>query len=119
MLAAGNYRGSWNSTIPTATFTDLPISAKILEVTSGNFEGEFFISGNFVSCCNSGANDGTIGFSMDKNDLNDFSWDDIIPNCTGTFTRTGELTDENAISISITGIDCNGNHTGTINLSKI
>lgn len=118
-LQAGNYTGLWNSTTPSATFTNLPISARIVETSSGNFDGEFFISGNFVSCCNSGANDGAISFSIDENDLSSFRWDDIIPNCTGTFTGNGKLTNENAFNVSFTGTDCDGSHTGTIRLSKV
>ena len=51
-LEESDYRGLWNSSTSTATFTDLPITAKIEESSTGMFEGEFFISDNFSSCCN-------------------------------------------------------------------
>ncbi|MDT0605572.1 hypothetical protein [Croceitalea rosinachiae] len=118
-LEEGNYRGLWNSSTSTATFTNLAISAKIEESSTGMFEGEFFISDNFLSCCNSGPNDGTIRFRVSENTLEDFEWDDIIPNCNGTFEGNGELVDDNSFSIDITGLDCDGNHTGTIILSEM
>jgi hypothetical protein len=117
-LTSGNYTGLWNSESTKRTFTDLPVSATINEVASGQFTGGFFISNNFTSCCNSGENDGVISFTIDNNMLSDFKYDDIIPNCNGLFIGSGTLLEDNSIIINVTGNDCDGDHVGTITLSK-
>jgi len=117
-LISGNYTGFWDSVSTDRAFTDLPISASINEVAPGKFEGGFFISNNFTSCCNSGDNDGAISFTINNNTLNNFKYDDVIPNCKGLFTGKGILIEDNSIIINITGTDCDGDHKGTITLSK-
>lgn len=117
-LESGNYNGLWNSKTTHRTFTDLPISARIEEVSSGQFKGSFFITSNFTSCCNSGENDGTITFKVNKNVLNEFVYIDIIPKCNGSFTGKGKILDNNLVLIHIQGTDCDGDHKGTITLSK-
>jgi len=117
-LTSGNYTGFWNSTATNTSFTDLPVSASVNEVAPGKFEGGFYISNNFASCCNSGDNDGIISFTIDNNILSNFKYDDIIPNCNGLFTGSGSVLSNNSIKIDIVGTDCDGDHTGTITLSK-
>ncbi len=117
-LSEGDYTGIWNSTTASASFNDIAISARISEVSPGTFEGPFFISGNFTSCCGSGANDGTISFTISDETVEGFEWDDIIPNCEGTFNGQGVITAEDAFRISFTGTDCDGDHTGSLILSK-
>lgn len=58
VITVGDYKGAWNSSTATRTFSNYPISAKITEVSEGKFEGSFYVTSNFVSCCG-GANDGT------------------------------------------------------------
>jgi len=117
-ITSGNYTGLWNSRATNSSFTDLPISASINEVAPGQFEGGFFISNNFTSCCNSGDNDGVISFAIDNNTITNFKYDDIITDCNGLFTGSGNVLSNNSIKIDIVGTDCDGNHKGTITLSK-
>lgn len=117
VLSEGNYKGAWNSSTPTATFSNVAISAKITEVSDGKYEGSFYISNNFTSCCG-GTNDGTISFAISEEKISDFVWDDTIPNCTGTFTGDGAITSKNNLRINFTGSDCDGNHTGYFTLSQ-
>ncbi len=117
-IEPGDYKGLWNSKTINRTFENLPISATIKEVGRGKFEGLFFISNNLTSCCNSGESDGTISFTIEKGVINDFIYNDIIPNCNGSFTGNGKIALKNLILVHIQGKDCDGNHTGTITLSK-
>jgi hypothetical protein len=114
---SGSYVGEWNGNLG---FVGVPVSAKINRVSSdvNDYEGEFFISTNFTSCCNSGANDGTITLSVEKNMIVDFKWIDIIPNCNGTFIGTGQIMPNGDIELSITGNDCDGSHVAVITLEK-
>lgn len=118
VLTTGDYTGKWNSTTATAKFTNLSISARIKEVSAGKFEGALFISNNFTSCCNSGKDDGAIHFTVNGTTITDFVWDDIIPDCTGTFMGTGTITSNNGFRIEFTGTDCDGDHVGDLTLSK-
>ncbi|WP_298289005.1 hypothetical protein [uncultured Lutibacter sp.] len=118
VLTSGNYTGLWSSKTTNRSFTDLPVSTIIKEVAPGQYTGSFFISNNFTSCCNSGDNDGVISFNIKENILRDFKYNDIIPNCNGLFIGDGKLPEDNSIIINITGTDCDGDHTGTITLSK-
>lgn len=117
----GNYRGTWNSTTPTATFVDFLISVKINgENTNGNsttLTGEFFATSSFTSCCGN-ANDGTIVINLDGNTITSFSFNDQIVDCTGNFSGSGEVNSEGDFIIDFTGNDCDGNHVGQIVLSK-
>jgi len=116
-LSAGNYTGLWNSTTGSQTFANLSISAKITEAGSGQFQGSFYISKNFTSCCG-GANDGTISFTISDKDIKSFAWDDTIIGCTGAFSGAGTITGKDAFRIEFTGKDCDGDHTGHLTLSK-
>lgn len=117
LISAGNYKGLWNSSTPTATFSNLAISAKISEVSPGKFEGSFFISNNFTSCCG-GTNDGTINFTSNGDKITGFTWDDTIPGCTGAFNGAGAITSKNNLRIEFIGNDCDGDHTGFFTLSQ-
>lgn len=117
LLSAGNYKGLWNSSTSTATFSNLAISAKISVVSPGKFEGSFYISDNFTSCCG-GANDGTISFTINEEKITGFVWDDTIPGCTGTFTGSGTITSKNTLRIEFICNDCDGDHTGYFTLSQ-
>jgi hypothetical protein len=114
---SGSYIGEWNGNLG---FEGVPVSAKINRVSAevSDYEGEFFISTNFTSCCNSGANDGTITLSVENNMIVDFEWIDVIPNCNGTFIGTGQIMSNGDVELSITGHDCDGNHVAVITLKK-
>ncbi len=114
----GDYKGTWNSTTASASFTNIGISARLEEVSEGEFRGPFFISRNFTSCCNSGDNDGIISLTVEEDSVTSFRWDDIIPGCTGTFVGSGLLVNEERFVIEITGRDCDGDHEGSIVLTK-
>ncbi len=116
-LSEGNYTGLWNSNTGSASFSNLKISARITEPTTGSFQGTFFISGNYTSCCG-GVDDGTISFRVSDTNIADFVWDDTISGCTGTFSGSGAITAKDALRIQFTGTDCDGNHTGSLTLSK-
>lgn len=117
VITAGDYKGAWNSSTATRTFSNYPISAKITEVSAGKFEGAFYVTSSFVSCCG-GANDGTISFSITEDAITDFTWDDTIVGCKGLFTGSGTITGKDKLRIDFTGNDCDGNHTGYLTLSK-
>ena len=109
---AGNYTGSWSSVNPQSTYDGLAISARVTETSNPNiFDGEFFFTSSYVSCCNSGVNDGTLRFVVDGNNITEFIYNDILPNCNGTFTGTGTINDNGSIRIEFTGFDCEGDHT--------
>ena len=117
VITEGDYVGRWVSTADVQSF-NVAISAKISEASSGKFSGQFFISSNFTSCCNSGADDGTITFNVSEDKISSFIWDDVIPNCEGTFTGEGTIIGEDSFRIDFTGNDCDGDHTGSLTLSK-
>ncbi|MCB0488249.1 MAG: hypothetical protein KDC99_07225 [Cyclobacteriaceae bacterium] len=116
VLAGGNYKGLWTSNTATASFSNLAISAKLTEVTPGKFEGTFFISNNFTSCCG-GVNDGAISFTVSEDAITNFVWDDTIIGCTGSFEGNGKILSNNSLKMEITGTDCDGDHTGYFTLS--
>ena len=98
---------------------DVAISAEIEETNPGQFRGAFYISNNFTSCCNSGSDDGTITFEVSGDEISNFVWNDIIPNCEGTFEGTGMITSENTFTVDFTGTDCDGDHVGSLRLAKL
>ena len=113
----GDYIGTWNSTTDMdITFTDFGISAKFTFANTANtrLRGEFFATTSFSSCCDSGANDGTMILDLDGDDISSFSFNDIITDCTGTFSGSGSITSKNpyTLQIDFTGEDCDGNHIG-------
>lgn len=116
----GNYIGTWNSTTPTATFTDFPISMRITQLNQAQTmaSGEFFATSGFTSCCNSGDNDGTVTLTLNDGLITSFTYTDIIPDCTGTFEGTGTFENNNTLTIDFTGNDCDGEHTGVLSFVK-
>ncbi len=116
----GNYKGTWSSTTPSATFTNVPISAKLQFAGSNNIlVGDFFVSGNFTVCCSSGSNDGTLTINMDGDDITSFHYNDVITGCSGVFDGTGIVREnDKALVIDFTGTDCDGDHVGQIVLKK-
>ncbi len=117
----GEYRGSWTSVTETTSFTGVPVSARFAFASNSETRllGEFFISSNFTSCCESGPNDGSLTMEIDGATITSFRYNDIIPNCGGTFNGTGTISSSEVLEIAFTGNDCDGNHVGTITLSKI
>jgi len=116
---SNRYRGLWNSTTSlNRTFSDVAVSGTIDEVSTGNFRGEFFISGNFTPCCGE-FNDGTVSFTIEEGKITSFTYFDSIPNCPGTFNGSGVVNTDGSLLIDITGTDCDGDHVGTISLSNL
>jgi hypothetical protein len=115
------YVGTWNSTTPSATFTDVPISAKLrpLPNNANRLVGELFISANFTVCCSSGTNDGTLTIDFDGNTITSFRYNAVITDCTGTFNGDGTIRSDGAFVIDFTGNDCDGSHVGQFVLKKI
>ncbi|MBE9490147.1 MAG: hypothetical protein IMY67_07640 [Bacteroidetes bacterium] len=116
----GDYIGTWNSTTPTATFTNVGVSARLaFQGTNTNrLIGGFFISTNFSVCCSSGSNDGTLTIDFDGTSITSFRYNDVITNCSGTFVGNGTIRADGALVIDFTGSDCDGNHVGQIILKK-
>ncbi|MGL1888085.1 MAG: hypothetical protein OCD76_16335 [Reichenbachiella sp.] len=121
-LSVGSYSGLWNSSASNGSvYTNLDITAKITQIEDGQITGLLYISSDFTSCCgSSGGNDGPLSFAILDNEVSDFKWDDIIPDCNGTFTGAGTIVDHDSFSIQINkGEDCEGTHSNTsIRLSK-
>ena len=117
---SGKYTGSWSSSTPTATFTGVSVSA-ILTLGGTEFlGGEFFVSSSFVSCCDSGSNDGTLAMNLDGKVITSFSYNDTITDCSGFFNGDGIIRDDGSLLINFTGTDCDGEHTdGVLLLRKI
>lgn len=118
-LAAGDYKGLWNSKASGgAVYSNLNLTARIEEGENGVFTGFLYISDDFTSCCGSvGEGDGAITVTISGHDVT-FDWIDEIPNCKGTFRGIGTLSANNAFTVVITGTDCDGDHTGSIQLFK-
>jgi hypothetical protein len=117
----GNYIGTWNSTTPTATFTNVSVSAKLRFSGSNTnkLTGGFFISSDFTVCCSSGDNDGTLTIDFDGNTITSFRYSDVITNCSGTFVGEGVIREfDGALVIDFTGNDCDGDHVGQLILRK-
>jgi len=115
----GKYTGSWSSITPTATFTSVPISAILVLSGPTNLSGDFFVSSSFVSCCNSGSNDGTINMVIDEKVITSFTYTDNVKDCTGFISGQGIIKDDGSFLITFTGRDCDGQHSdGVLILSK-
>lgn len=114
----GDYTGVWNSRTETASFSNVLISARISETGTNQYSGPFFITPNFVSCCGGPGNDGTITFTVEEDSLLNFVYDDVIPNCEGTFTGKGIIHADGTLQLTIAGTDCDGTHAGGIFLNK-
>ena len=115
----GDYNGIWRSTTQNTSFPGTVVTARLryIDTQKTILGGEFFVSGNFTSCCDSGDNDGTLLFNLDGNTITSFKYVDIIPNCGGTFDGDGSISEDNVINVSFTGTDCDGDHIGTLEFS--
>ena len=116
----GDYRGTWNSTTPTATFTDFGISARFVVSASNpnRIDAQFFATTNYTSCCSTNANDGTMVINLDGNTITSFSFTDTIVGCEGTFSGDGVINASGAFIIDFTGNDCDGAHVGQLAFTK-
>lgn len=116
----GKYTGGWTSTTQYTSFSSYPISIDlVLSADKTKMSGDFYATGNFTSCCNSGASDGKIVLAMDGDIITDFSYDDIIPNCMGRFYGSGVIIKANGnLIIDFTGTDCDGDHVGQLVFKK-
>lgn len=113
-LAAGNYKGLWDSRATGgAVFSELAVTATLEEAEEGTFTGILYISDDFTSCCGGDDGDGPITFTVLEHQVT-FEWKDEIADCTGTFSGSGTLTADNTFRVNITGTDCDGDHTGSI-----
>ncbi len=109
---ARNYQGTWSSTLPSKTYENLAISARVNETDDPKvFKGEFFFSATLTSCCNSGENDGLLTFEIDGKTVTKFRYDDRVLSCSGIFEGTGSIGDDGKITINFSGSDCEGEHT--------
>lgn len=111
----GDHVGNWSSVTPSNTYTRIPASARIVSTNDPNrFVGQFFFTASFVSCCNSGDNDGSLEIILDGNKITSFTYNDILPNCNGNFSGTGEISETGDITINFTGSDCEGEHNNGV-----
>ncbi len=103
--------GHWTSELPSLNkkYDEIPISAKIKKNKEGEYTGEFFFTTVFVTCCNSGINDGVINFKVSNGNVTKFIYNDKIKNCNGTFEGTGTF-DNKELIIDFDGNDCEGKH---------
>ena len=109
---AGQYTGTWSSVTPLNTYNQIPASARIQATDNPNrFIGQFYFTSSFVSCCNSGDNDGSLVIDVDGSMITSFTYTDVIPNCNGSFNGTGTISESGVITINFTGSDCEGEHT--------
>ena len=112
---AGDYSGRWSSITPLNTYDQIPASIRIQATADPNrFIGQFYFTSSFVSCCNSGDSDGSITIDIEGSTITSFTYTDIIPNCNGSFSGTGTISDSGTITINFTGSDCEGEHTGGV-----
>lgn len=119
LIEEGNYRGYWNSKATNGSvYTNLKITAKIKKSSDNVYTGSLYISDNYVSCCNSGANgDGPIKINITNGKVT-FNWIDQIPSCKGNFNASGTITKNNHLKLNLNGKDCEGDHIGSIEFFK-
>ena len=112
----GNYRGTWNSTTPSITYTDFAISARFVVSASNpnRIDAEFFATSNFTSCCSTNANDGTMVIQLDGDTITSFAFTDTIVDCEGSFSGDGMINASGNFVIDFTGTDCDGDHVGQL-----
>ncbi|MFT5892184.1 MAG: hypothetical protein ACI9Y7_002294 [Dokdonia sp.] len=117
---AGDYRGTWNSTTPTATFTDFGISARFVvsAVNPNRIDAQFFATSNYTSCCSTNVNDGTMIINLDGTTITSFAFTDTIVDCEGTFSGDGVINASGTFVIDFTGNDCDGSHVGQLAFTK-
>ena len=116
---SGNYRGLWNSTTPSVTFTDFPVSAKfVVNADNTIINAEFFANSSLSANTTSG-NHGTMVIRLDGKTITSFNFNDTIPGCTGSFSGSGTINSFGVFIINFTGNDCDGNHVGVLTFEKI
>lgn len=117
----GNYSGTWNSTTPSITYTDYPVSITIEQERESGGEitltGPFYATANQVSCCGS-PDDGSVVIKIVENQITSFTFTDRIVDCTGSFTGSGQVSANGTLVIDFTGTDCDGEHVGQMRFSK-
>ncbi len=117
----GDYTGTWNSTTPSVTYTDYPVSITIeQERVNGDeiiLSGPFFATANQVSCCGS-PDDGSVVIKISGDQITSFSFNDRIVDCTGNFTGSGSVSSNGTLIIDFTGQDCDGEHVGQMRFRK-
>ena len=115
----GSYNGTWNSTTPSVTFTDFPISFEFTNVNPDetSISAVFYAGLNLTSCCGS-ANDGTASIGLNGNEITSFSLTSTVVDCAGTFTGSGTIDSQGNFIIDFTGSDCDGDHIGQLRVRK-
>ena len=127
-VLAGKYSGTWNDNL----YTDFAVSLILEEDINNEYEGTFYYTGGFRSCCNgSGANDGSIELSADFDSITRFYFDQFLSsfvgvngttyqNCGGAYEGSGSINFRtHEFEIHFTGEDCEGVHTdGTLLLRR-
>jgi len=110
---AGNFRGTWTSQTANNNYDRIPASIKFVADANDEtkFTGQFYYTASFTTCCQSGANDGTVQMTVRDNEIINFKLNSIVPNCSGIFEGTGTLENE-TITINFGGGDCEGPHSG-------
>lgn len=107
----GRYLGQWSSTPPNGKKYDkIPISAIIRSKTDSEYTGEFFFTKYFAPCCDGELHNGTLEIRVVGNKIISWIYNDLIPNCHGTFQGTGEVESNGNIRIDFEGSDCEGEH---------
>ncbi|WP_047547756.1 hypothetical protein [Psychroserpens sp. Hel_I_66] len=115
----GDYVGTWNSVTPTTSFTDYAFSASLEIVDTNILTGSWYAIDSFEGCCSEGDDDGTITMSITGNTITSFLLEDIITDCSGTFTGDGFIREsDNALVVNFTGTDCDGLHEGQMIFEK-
>jgi len=116
----GEYVGVWNDNL----FSDIEVSARISSSSSNDlYRGDFFISTN-LSPTWGGTTDGDISFAFNSNGIENFRYNQDLPNyrggCPGVYIGTGEIENDITITINFTGDDCDGRHEdGVIKLTRL
>jgi hypothetical protein len=116
---AGGYKGTWTSVTPTTSFNGFPISARFTSnADETRLTGEFFAASGFKVCCSTGDNDGTMAMDINGTTISNFTFNDVITNCSGNFIGSGIISGIEFI-IDFTGTDCDGEHVGQMIFEKI
>ncbi len=125
-ILKGSYTGSWTDNL----YTDFQVSFAI-EGSNGDYDGEFFYTAGFRSCCNgAGENDGTVSISSNFDQITRFRYNQFLSqftgvngtnyqNCSGNYSGSGTFNFQtNVMEIEFSGSDCEGGHTGGILVMK-
>ena len=117
----GDYSGTWNSTTPSITYTDYPISITIEQERKSGEEitltGPFYATASQTSCCGS-VDDGSVVIKIVDQTITSFTFVDRIVGCTGNFAGSGTIGSNGDLIIEFTGTDCDGDHIGVMRFRK-